>query len=921
MAPEPSGWPPAGDKTVLANQHTTPPLHVKTRRSDLTLDAGAEYRIGRDPSADIPMDDSRVSWHHAVLRAEGAIWVLEDGGSTNGTWIGSERQSRVEIRAVTVVRLGDSDEGPLVRLEPGQPPVQQPPAQQPPAQQGFGQQGFGQQGFGQQPGTPQDYQPQAGYQPGQGGYQPGPGGYQPGSGGYQPGQGGYQPGQGGYQPGQSGGYQPGGQQPQPVGGYQPQQGWGGPQQGGVPAGTGSSVALPSVDVRPTGRYKVQAQAIKIGRTPDNDLIVNDLGVSRKHAELRRTPTGRYEIVDLGSHNGTYINGARVDRKELTEDDLVSIGHSTFRLVGGELREFVDEGNISFAAQDLKVVVDNGKVLLDVTFPIPEKCLMAVIGPSGAGKSTLLNALTGMRPADTGTVLYDNRDLYAHYAELRHRIGLVPQKDIVHLQLTARSALGYASELRFPSDTGKTERDDRVTEVISELGLARHAEKKAENLSGGQLKRVSVAMELLTKPSLLFLDEPTSGLDPGMDKSVMEQMRDLAHDGRTVIVVTHSMENLDTCDRLLVLAPGGRISYYGPPDEGLAYFGQSRWADVFQGFERALDGEPGRDWGAEWAAKYKASPYFQKYVASQMVPPVPQGQHGRQLGGEPPLTPPRGRGRLTQISTLSRRYAKVLASDRGFLLVSAILPLVLGGLIAGMSATDSLGLTGQFVSKQVGGTNKGAITTLLVLVVCACLAGAANSVRELVKERPIYVRERAAGESSGAYLISKVLVLGVISVVQSVLLLAIGLGPSLGKLPPRGALLSGTGGALVELLVAMIVLSITSMCLGLVISALVPTNEIAMPILVGITMVQVVLSGGLGFSLGPAGWVAPSSWGMSALASTSNLNVIGQGITPQSLWKQSGSTWLIDIAAMIVLSVIFLVISWWRLGKLSPGRRK
>src|SRR5262245_40047251 len=140
MAPEPSGWPPAGEKTVLANQHATAPLHVKTRRSDLTLDAGAEYRIGRDPSADIPMDDSRVSWNHAVLRVEGTAWVLEDTGSTNGTWIGSERQGRVEIRSVTVVRLGDSDEGPLVRLEPGQPPAQQPPAQQPPAQHGFGQQ-------------------------------------------------------------------------------------------------------------------------------------------------------------------------------------------------------------------------------------------------------------------------------------------------------------------------------------------------------------------------------------------------------------------------------------------------------------------------------------------------------------------------------------------------------------------------------------------------------------------------------------------------------------------------------------------------------------------------------------------------------------------------------------------------------------
>ena len=214
----------------------------------------------------------------------------------------------------------------------------------------------------------------------------------------------------------------------------------------------------------------------------------------------------------------------------------------------------------------------------------------------------------MRPATTGTVLYDNRDLYQNYNELRYRIGLVPQESVLHTQLTARRALQYSAELRFPADVKPAERDGRVDEVMGELGLARHANTRADRLSGGQLKRVNVAQELLTKPSLLFLDEPTSGLDPGLDKSVMEQMRDLAHDGRTVIVVTHSVDNLDTCDRLLVLVPGGRIAYYGPPEEGLAYFGQARWAEVFQAFERY----PDRD----WAAEYAASPAYAQYVLGQ-----------------------------------------------------------------------------------------------------------------------------------------------------------------------------------------------------------------------------------------------------------------------------------------------------------------
>ena len=378
-----------------------------------------------------------------------------------------------------------------------------------------------------------------------------------------------------------------------------------------------------------------AKAMRIGRVPDNDVVLSDLNVSRHHAELRKSPTGQYEIVDLGSHNGTFVNGQRVTKQVLTEQDLVSIGSSTFRLTGGELRQFVDDGNITFTAQEL-VVKAGSKVLLDhVSFPIPEKCLLGVIGPSGAGKSTLLGALTGMRPATTGTVLYDNRDLYQNYNELRYRIGLVPQESVLHTQLTARRALQYSAELRFPADVKPAERDGRVDEVMGELGLTRHANTRADRLSGGQLKRVNVAQELLTKPSLLFLDEPTSGLDPGLDKSVMEQMRDLAHDGRTVIVVTHSVDNLDTCDRLLVLVPGGRIAYYGPPEEGLAYFGQARWAEVFQAFDRY----PDRD----WAAEYAASPAYAQYVLGQRSQP-PQAQESQELAAAPP---PQRRGAFSQ----------------------------------------------------------------------------------------------------------------------------------------------------------------------------------------------------------------------------------------------------------------------------------
>ncbi|KIF05555.1 ABC transporter ATPase, partial [Streptomyces sp. RSD-27] len=379
----------------------------------------------------------------------------------------------------------------------------------------------------------------------------------------------------------------------------------------APAVRPSSVTNPAMTGtfrRPTSVRQLPARtALRIGRDPANDLVIDNLVVSRRHAELRALADGTHEIVDLGSHNGTYLNGAPVTRAVIAEGDIVGIGHSAFCLVGDQLQEYTDTGEVSLDVQDLAVTVDRGrKTLMEgVSFPVGAKCLLAVVGPSGAGKSTLLGALTGLRPADTGSVLYDGRDLYRDYAELRSRIGLVPQDDILHAQLTVRRALGYAAELRFPQDTSRAEREARVDEVIRELGLVQRADQPIHSLSGGQRKRVSVALELLTKPSLLFLDEPTSGLDPGMDRSVMNMLRGLADDGRTVIVVTHSVLSLDVCDRLLFLAPGGRVAYFGPPQEALGFFGFAQWPEAFEVFEN--------DRERDWAGAFRGSPAHRRYV--------------------------------------------------------------------------------------------------------------------------------------------------------------------------------------------------------------------------------------------------------------------------------------------------------------------
>ncbi|WP_245703687.1 ATP-binding cassette domain-containing protein, partial [Streptomyces lushanensis] len=277
---------------------------------------------------------------------------------------------------------------------------------------------------------------------------------------------------------------------------------------------GGAAGAPPVygDRSPTTFHQFSlGRVMRIGRALENELVVSDLQVSRLHAQFTATPDGRFEIRDLGSHNGTYVNGQPIAKSGtvlLGPNDIVGVGHSAFRLVGDRLEEFVDTGEVSFSARHLTVTVDGGKqILKDVSFGVPEKSLVAVIGPSGSGKSTLLKALTGYRPADQGDVLYDNRNLYKQFAELRQRIGLVPQDDILHKELTVRKALKYAAKLRFPGDTAEAEREARIDEVLRELKLDIHKNKKITSLSGGQRKRVSVALELLTKPSLIFLDEP------------------------------------------------------------------------------------------------------------------------------------------------------------------------------------------------------------------------------------------------------------------------------------------------------------------------------------------------------------------------------------------------------------------------------
>ena len=678
-------------------------------------------------------------------------------------------------------------------------------------------------------------------------------------------------------------------------------------------GDGAGVSLrPSVDTNPTTRTQISDQIVTIGRRPDNSIVVSDLAVSKLHAQLRKTPTGAYVIIDAGSHNGTFVNGVRVHKAELTEDDLVSIGHSTFRLSGGVLTQYNDEGRAPFAAQDLAVTVnvsrkDEKMLLSGVTFPLAARSMMAVIGPAGAGKSTLLNALTGKRPATSGTVLYDNRDLYQSYDELRHRIGLVPQDSVTHDALTAQQALDYAAELRFSADVDSDERSDRVSQVLAELEMSQHAGTQVEKLSGGQKKRVNIGLELLTRPSLLFLDEPTSPLDPHLKRRMFRMMRAMADkdaaDGKSVVVITHDVEPslINLCDRLLVLAPGGKMAYFGPPREGLRYFGKEDWADVFEAFTES----PRTD----WAGEFQASRDYLKYVAMPMAPRLQQA---------PPAAPAdetsrgRRRGVLNQALIMARRNFRVMVSDRVYLGLAVGFPVVLGLVFL---------LIGQGLGGNGPHSNPGASLPLLILTLAACLSGAVNSIGEIVKEREIFQRERMAGVSPGAYLLAKIAVLGLVSFVQAILIVIIGL--SRGSKPATGSLI--TNAPFLELAIGVVATCFVSMLVGLLISALATKAEQTFPILVAVTLFQVIFSGAafpLKSAMFPFSDIFPARWGLGMLASTVNLNFIeAPGSIPDDLWNHNPTQWGTDLGVLIGIGLICVMITYRRLASTGPRPKR
>jgi len=596
--------------------------------------------------------------------------------------------------------------------------------------------------------------------------------------------------------------------------------------------------------------------VTIGRLPENDLVLPDPQVAGVHARIKRID-GRWHIYDEGSGSGTYVNRRRIREAELQDGDEILIGTNKVFLDGLTVKSFVGREGIRIDAMGLAKVLSGGKrILNDISLCIYPGEFVAIVGGSGTGKTSLLHALNGFSPATGGAVYYNGVSLYENLSLFRSVLGYVPQDDIIHPELTAGKTLYYAARLRLPEDTRKEEIAQRIDEVLSAVDLGDRRGTEVRRLSGGQRKRVSLAVELLAKPKAFFLDEPTSGLDPALEGRMMTLFRDLTESGASVIVSTHVTQNLRMCDKIAWLARGGRLVFFGSPAEALRHFGVQQFGEVYDLLE-ASDG-PDR-----WSDAFSNSPAYRSNIEErlQVLPTAVQDGRGSEerRGGSlaAPASP------LRQFFWLSARYAEVVARDtRSLVLLLLQAPAIALALLL-LFSRDIFA-----VAADQGGDARRAMIALHMMTVSAIWLGASNAAREITKEIPIYARERLVNLGILPYVMSKVAVLSVLCLIQSALLLGI--------FAARIDLAGLGWDVYPALLAAVFLTALGGLSMGLLVSAIVGNSDRAMAIVPILLIPQLMFAGALvplEQMLGPAKGLAQlmmSKWSLELTGSIADL---------------------------------------------------
>ncbi|MCU0485607.1 MAG: ATP-binding cassette domain-containing protein [Anaerolineales bacterium] len=648
-------------------------------------------------------------------------------------------------------------------------------------------------------------------------------------------------------------------------------------------------------------------SLRIGRAGDNDRVLDHPAVSAHHARLDLQSDGSWLVQDLESTHGTFVNNQPVSEQGAAirlEQDTLWIAPFALRLSTAETPRAPHPAHLRLDLVNLERKAGS-RILLDLSgTPLSFRPgeFIAVVGGSGAGKSTLLKALLGMDTIEgrgrQGDVFFNNQllisgaEAYA-FEPLNSIVGYVPQQDdSLHFQLSAAEALDYTARLRFAGDLASSERHERVQSALAAVKLDRPdlQNKPIARLSGGQRKRVNIAMELVAQPRLIFLDEPTSGLDPGLDLEMMAFLREWTlgtpvvdagaeqsvpaashRDPKTIVLITHATENVRLCDYIVFMGRvqeageerGGKLLYFGPPGETAnRFFQQETFSQVYRvvddpavaaKYHHQLANDP--QWNELLWQRARTPEEIRESQEASSSAPVKKG-------GAAKADMKKWRA---QLGLLSSRAFMLLRRDRGAFLFQIFQGILVALLLWGVSAPGAFTVAGV----------RDAPTTLFILSIASVWLGILNASKEIVKERRVFGRERRYGLHAVPYVISKFAILGGLGLWQMASLLVVAIlrfNPE----PVTGALGSGLPGVLklllpleIEWFITLELLLLAGLALGFLISAFSRSIDQATLLMFPAMLIQVLLSGLL-FDVGPFAWFAFTHWGLRALGTSLNL---------------------------------------------------
>ncbi|MDX6496836.1 MAG: transport system ATP-binding/permease protein [Blastocatellia bacterium] len=620
--------------------------------------------------------------------------------------------------------------------------------------------------------------------------------------------------------------------------------------------------------------------LSVGRASDNDLRLDGLQISNHHARFART-NGSVTVEDAGSTNGVYVNGDRISgRRPVQLADIIQIGPFVLQADAQQgVAVYDTRSKTRIDCINIAKVVTNRsgggsiRLLDDVGLTIQPNEFVGLLGPSGAGKSTLMDSLNGMRPATSGYVLINNLDLYRHLDSLKQSIGYVPQDDIIHRELTVYRTLYYVARLRLSRDVSTREIDQIVNEVMDVTGLSERRDVPVGQLSGGQRKRVSIAVELITKPSVIFLDEPTSGLDPATEEKIMKLFRQIAESGRTVVLTTHAMENVKLFDKIVVLMRG-KLVYYGAPQDALAHVKAESFKDLYDKLEGPIDQQTAalpalspnatkaqmqarklqreqisEQVAEDWKRKFQTTEAYRRNVVEPLSLLPKDGR-----AAAPPKRRASPVDAVRQWGTLTRRYLEVLSRDKfNLLILFGQAPII------------------AFMTYLVVGSKSPRDFPFFMLALVSIWFGTSVASREIIRERAVYTRERMVNLRLLPYVASKLFVLALIVSCQCLLLFG-----SLKFLHYSG-LMNLPGWAIPQLVVVMLT-AMVGLALGLLVSAMVKTSEMATSLVPLILIPQILFSGLVGVPQSTAkviGTLMPATWAFDGLKRWSRLDTLDE----------------------------------------------